>query len=262
MSAEEAARITLDDVSVCYRLAVSRAPSLKEYAIDLLHRRLKYNDLWALRDVSLSIAPGERVAIIGPNGAGKSTMLKVISGVLPPTQGRVTTNGWIAPILQLGTGFDFELTGVENIYLNALLLGRRRREIDDKLEAIVEFSGLGNFVYSPIRNYSTGMMARLGFAIATAWVPDVLILDEVLAVGDAEFVGRCEARLEEVQQAGATILLVSHALSSVTRICERGIWLDHGGVVQDGDAEEVVGSYLERTSGVAAKGDDGLTDTG
>lgn len=238
-------RVRLRDVSVCYRLATQRPPSLKEYAIHFLQGRLRYEKLWAVEGLSLTVRSGEWLGVIGPNGAGKSTLLKVISGVLVPTRGEVETSGWVAPILQLGTGFDFEMTGIENIYLNSLLLGRSRREVEEKAEAIVAFSGLEDFVYSPIRNYSSGMMARLGFAIATAWVPDILILDEVLAVGDASFVRKCEARLLELQGLGTTIVLVSHDLGAIERNCTRCLWLDKGRPVLEGVSGEVVAAYTE-----------------
>ena len=173
--------IELQDVSVCYRLAKQRLGSIKEYFIHLVKGALVYEQLWALENVDLVVEKGEVVGVIGPNGAGKSTLSKGVSGVLKPTRGRCRVKGMIAPILELGTGFDFELTGHENIYLNALLLGRTKREIETKVDEIVAFSGLGGFIHSPVRNYSTGMIARLGFSVATAWVPDILILDEVLA---------------------------------------------------------------------------------
>ncbi|MFW6206973.1 MAG: ABC transporter ATP-binding protein, partial [Gemmatimonadota bacterium] len=220
--------VELRDISLCYRLAKQKIPSLKEYAIHFVRGALAYEELWALRDVSLSIAEGETVGIVGRNGAGKSTMLKVISGVLKPTRGKVRRRGWVAPILELGTGFDFELTGQENIYLNALLLGRQRREIDERLDEIVEFSGLRDFIRSPIRNYSSGMLARLGFSIATAWKPDLLILDEVLGVGDARFLKRCEQKIGEFREAGTTILIVSHDPESVRKNCRRAVWLEQG----------------------------------
>jgi ABC-type polysaccharide/polyol phosphate transport system ATPase subunit len=250
-------RIRLRDVSVCYRLAKQRPPSLKEYAIHLLQGRLRYEQLWALNDLSLTIGSGEWVGVIGPNGAGKSTLLKVISGVLTPTRGEVHTSGWVAPILQLGTGFDFEMTGLENIYLNALLLGRTRREVESKVEAIVAFSGLEGFVHSPIRNYSSGMLARLGFSIATAWVPDVLILDEVLAVGDASFVHKCERRLQEVQAQGTTIILVTHDLRAVARNCTRCLWLHKGRVQREGSPAEVVEAYQAASEAVNRAASDG-----
>ena len=240
--------IELDGVALCYRLAKQRIPSLKEYAIHWMKGALVYEKLWALREVSLTVERGESVGIIGRNGAGKSTLLKVVSGVLKPTLGNRRVRGPVAPILELGTGFDYELTGLENVYLNALLLGRRRREIDEKLEEIVEFSGLEDFIRSPIRNYSTGMQARLGFAIATAWVPRLLILDEVLAVGDARFLARCERRMAEFREVGTTVLLVSHDLEAVRKNCQRAVWLETGRVEADGPATEVVGRYREYSS--------------
>ena len=186
---------------------------------------------------------GETLGIVGRNGAGKSTLLKVISRVLKPTRGQAVVRGRLAPILELGTGFDHELTGLENIYLNALLLGRSRREIDEAVEEIVDFSGLGDFIRSPIRNYSSGMLARLGFSIATAWLPDVLILDEVLAVGDAAFTEKCEARIARFHAAGTTVLFVSHNAAAVRKTCERCIWLDAGQLRADGDPEAVLAAY-------------------
>lgn len=241
--------IELGEVSLCYRLAKQKIPSLKEYAIHLVRGSLAYEELWALRDVSLSIAEGETVGIVGRNGAGKSTLLKVVSGVLKPTRGTLRQRGWVAPILELGTGFDYELTGYENIYLNALLLGRQRREIDERLEEIVEFSGLQDFVRSPIRNYSSGMLARLGFSIATAWKPDLLILDEVLGVGDARFLKRCERRIEEFHEAGTTILIVSHDPEAVRKNCQRVLWLEEGRLVADGSTEGVLASYRRFSEG-------------
>ena len=236
--------IRVEGVSLRYRLAKQRVPSLKEYAIHWLRGALHYEDLWALRDLSFTVRRGETVGIVGRNGAGKSTLLKVLSRVLEPTEGTVAVAGRVAPILELGAGFDYELTGLENVYLNGLLLGHSRREVDERLEEIVEFSGLGDFVRSPIRNYSSGMMGRLGFAVATAWVPDVLILDEVLSVGDASFVERCEERLRRFRDAGTTILLVSHATQAVATTCSRCLWLDAGRLRADGPTAEVLEAYL------------------
>jgi ABC-type polysaccharide/polyol phosphate transport system ATPase subunit len=241
-------RIRLEGVSLCYRLAKQRIPSLKEYAIHFMRGALSYEKLWALRDVSLSIRQGERVGIVGRNGAGKSTLLKVISRVLKPTTGKADIRGRLAPILELGTGFDYELTGLENVYLNGLLLGRTRREIEERAESIVEFSGLGDFIRTPIRNYSSGMRARLGFSIATAWVPEILILDEVLAVGDASFTDKCEERLRTFHDAGTTVLLVSHAAESVRENCDRCIWLDAGRLRADGATDEVLDLYAHAGS--------------
>ncbi|HEY0552697.1 MAG TPA: ABC transporter ATP-binding protein [Thermoanaerobaculia bacterium] len=236
--------IQLTGVSLCYRLAKQRLPSFKEYAINFLRGSLAYEQLWALRDIDITLRRGETLGIIGRNGAGKSTLLKVISRVLKPSRGSAVINGRIAPILELGSGFDYELTGLENVYLNALLLGHSRREIIGKMDGIVEFSGLGDFIRSPLRNYSSGMQARLGFSIATAWVPDILILDEVLSVGDATFTDRCEERLRSFHEAGATVLMVSHATGAIVKNCTRCIWLDDGQMKADGKSQEVVKLYL------------------
>lgn len=240
--------ICLEEVSLCYRLAKQKIPSIKEYAIHWMKGSLAYEDLWALRGVSLRVERGEMVGVVGRNGAGKSTLLKVISRVLKPARGKVDVRGMVAPILELGTGFDVELTGVENVYLNALLLGHTRKETDARLAEIIAFSGLGDFIRSPIRNYSSGMLARLGFSIATSWVPDLLILDEVLAVGDARFLRRCERRLEEFREQGTTVVLVSHDANAIRGNCRRAIWMDEGKIRADGAADEVVASYLEFSS--------------
>lgn len=237
-------RIRLDAISLCYRLAKQRIPSIKEYAIHWLRGSLSYEKLWALRDISLTLHQGETLGIVGRNGAGKSTLLKVISRVLKPTAGKAEIRGRLAPILELGTGFDYELTGLENVYLNALLLGRSRREIEARVSEIVEFSGLGDFVRSPIRNYSSGMQARLGFSIATAWTPDILILDEVLAVGDSSFTDKCQERIREFHAAGTTVLMVSHDPKAIAQNCTRCLWLDAGRLRADGATGEVLEKYL------------------
>jgi ABC-type polysaccharide/polyol phosphate transport system ATPase subunit len=237
--------IELDGVSLCYRLAKQRLGSIKEYFIHLVKGALVYEQLWALRDIDLTVSPGEIVGVIGPNGAGKSTLSKVISGILKPTRGECRVEGRIAPILELGTGFDFELTGLENIYLNALLLGRTKKEIAPKVDDIIAFSGLGDFVHATVRNYSTGMIARLGFSIATAWVPDILILDEVLAVGDARFLERCLKRVQEVRDAGSTILLVTHNAIEIEQRCTRCLWINRGRLHADGAPGEVLPAYQD-----------------
>jgi ABC-2 type transport system ATP-binding protein len=236
--------IRLEEVSLCYRLAKQRIPSIKEYFIHFMRGALSYEKLWALKDIELTIRRGETLGVIGRNGAGKSTLLKVISRVLKPTRGTAYVQGRIAPILELGSGFDYELSGLENVYLNSLLLGHTRREVEAKMDEIVDFSGLGDFIRSPLRNYSSGMQARLGFAIATAWVPDVLILDEVLAVGDATFTSKCEERIQRFHDAGSTVLLVSHNHQAILNNCTRCIWLDDGRVKADGESKEVVSLYL------------------
>ncbi len=235
--------IDLQNVSLCYRLAKQRNVSIKEYLIHFVKGALVYEELWALEDIDLRINSGEVLGIIGPNGAGKSTLAKVIAGVMKPSRGKRKVQGTISPILELGTGFDFELTGLENIYLNALMLGRRRREIERELANIVTFSGLGDFIDAPMRNYSSGMIARLGFSVATAWVPSVLILDEVLAVGDVRFVARCQERIDSFREKGTTILLISHAVQMLLDYSTRCLWLEHGHVRGDGDPKSVLDEY-------------------
>lgn len=236
--------VRMREVALCYRLAKQRHASIKEFAISWMKGALTYEKFWALQGVDFVLGAGEHVGIIGRNGAGKSSFLKVVSGVLKPTRGEVETHGYLAPILELGTGFDHELTGFENIYLNALLLGHTRREIDERLAAIIDFSELGEFIRSPIRNYSSGMLARLGFSIATAWTPDILILDEVLAVGDAHFTVKCRHRLTELRREGTAVLLASHDLKTVRESCVRCLWIDAGRIVAEGPTGEVVDLYV------------------
>lgn len=239
--------LALDRVSLCYRLAKQRLPSFKDYAIHWVKGTLTYESFWALSEVSFQVARGEVVGIVGRNGAGKSSLLKIVSGVLEPTTGQVRFDGRLAPILELGTGFDHELTGRENIFLNGMLLGRTRREIRERLDAIIDYSELGDFIESPIRAYSSGMLARLGFSIASAWTPDLLILDEVFAAGDAAFTRKCEKRLAGFRDAGVTILLVSHSASIVLETCSRALWLERGKLVADGEPAEIVAAYDKST---------------
>jgi len=239
--------IKIEGVAVRYRVPQERIPSFKEYAIRWLRGEIRYQDFWALHDINLSIWPGEVIGIIGPNGAGKSTLLKTVARVLKPTTGRVRVRGRVAPLLELGAGFDYELTGRENIYLNGAILGFSKRDIDSLFDSIVEFSGLEDFIDAPLRNYSTGMFARLGFSVATAERPDVLIVDEILGVGDAEFQTKSFERIQSFQASGTTILLVSHSLDSVDNMCTRVVWLDHGKMVLIGSPKAVISQYLGRT---------------
>ncbi len=229
---------------ICREISVSypaqKAPSLKEWA---LRRHTDKKAFDALVDVSLTIEPGEAFGVIGGNGAGKSTLLRVIAGIVPPTRGEVITRGVLAPIIELGTGFDGELSGRENIFFNGSLLGRSSAFMRHCEEEIIEFSGIRDFIDSPLRTYSTGMIARLAFAVATTVDAEIVLLDEVLAVGDAAFREKCEERIRRFHQTGATILLVSHDLKSVREVCERAAWIDHGRVITIGSADEVVDAY-------------------
>ena len=209
----------------------------------LIKGKLKYKDFWALRDVSFSVHPGEVLGIIGHNGAGKSTVLKVISGILKPTSGSVSVHGNIVPMLELGSGFDFDLTGRENIFLNGAILGYSRKFLNEKYDDIVAFSELGEFIEMPIRNYSSGMLMRLAFSIATVVNPEILIVDEILAVGDESFQRKSRQRMMELMSGGTTVLFVSHSLEQIREMCDRVLWLDHGQVKMIGEAQEVCDAY-------------------
>jgi ABC-type polysaccharide/polyol phosphate transport system ATPase subunit len=236
--------VQLDAVSVRYHVPHERIRHFKEYALRRLTRRTTtYTEFWALRQVDLVVRPGEAVGLIGHNGAGKSTLLKLIVGVLRPLEGRVRVRGRIAPLLELGTGFDPELTGRENVFLNGTILGFTRQDIAGRLDRIVEFAGLRDFIDAPLRTYSSGMTARLGFAVATDVDPDVLIIDEILGVGDEEFQRKSAARLRRVQEKGGATLVVSHNLTALRSMCQRVVWLDHGTVKAAGPTDEVLAKY-------------------
>jgi ABC-2 type transport system ATP-binding protein len=243
MSSQIDDAIRLEEICVRYRLPGERFHTFKEYAIRLLQGRVKYKEFNALKDVSLRIRKGEIFGIIGNNGAGKSTLLKVISRVLIPTLGRVWIKGRVTPLLELGAGFHPELTGRENVFLNGTILGHPHREIEEHMDEIIEFSELGTFIDAPIRTYSSGMHARLGFAASTTWQPDILILDEVLSVGDESFRRKCEMRMKGFRNGKTTSILVSHSMDAVLSLCERVAWLDHGTVRAVGPASEVVAGY-------------------
>jgi len=239
LSIHPATSIQLDGVSVCYRAPNERVSTFKEYAIRWLQGRIKHNLFWALREVNLEVHKGEAFGLIGPNGAGKSTMLKVIARVLRPSRGRVQVRGRVAPLLELGAGFHPELSGRENIILNGAMFGFKRAEMEGKVGRIIEFSELENFIDAPMRTYSSGMWARLGFAVATDVDPDILILDEILSVGDEAFQRKCLARIETFRERGVTILLVSHNTALVEEMCQNAVWLDHGQVKAVGEAKQV-----------------------
>jgi ABC-type polysaccharide/polyol phosphate transport system ATPase subunit len=240
--------VRLENVSVRYRVPRERIATFKEFAIRRLQRRVAYEEFWALRDIRLDVHRGEVLGIVGRNGAGKSTMLKVVARVLRPTVGRVWVRGQIAPLLEFGAGFHGELTGRENVFLNGALLGFSRKEMEEKYARIVDFAELSEFIDAPLRTYSSGMVARLGFAIATDVQPDILIVDEVLAVGDEAFRRKSGARMRHFRERGATILLVSHNMETVREMCERALWLDHGVVRALGPVEEVVAQYQRASS--------------
>lgn len=235
--------IFLKGVSVYYRIPSEAIKTFKEYMIKLVKGKIKYGTFSAINNIDLEIKKGEIFGVLGRNGAGKSTLLKVISRVLIPNAGRVWIKGQISPLLQLGAGFHPELTGRENIYLNATLLGHSHDEIENKLDEIIEFSEISNFINAPLRTYSSGMQSRLGFAVATAWQPDILILDEVLSVGDFRFQEKCVERMTKFRDNGATVLMVSHSIDQIRSTCERALWLDHGEIQTLGSADEVCDSY-------------------
>lgn len=235
--------IEVRDVSMRFRMANDNIRSIKEYVVQMLKGKIQYNEFEALKNVSFDVKRGEVVGLIGHNGAGKSTILKVISGILKPSEGGVTVRGNIAPMLELGSGFDYDLSGKENIFLNGAILGYSEEFLNSKYEEIVEFSEIGQFIDVPLRNYSSGMIARLAFSIATVVVPEVLIVDEVLSVGDANFQEKSHARMMELMHGGTTVLFVSHSLPQIRSMCSRVVWLDHGQVRMFGDTQEVCDAY-------------------
>ena len=239
--------IRLSDVGMRFNLSTEKVDSLKEYFIKMMKRELRFNEFWALRHISFSVEKGDRVGILGLNGAGKSTLMKVIAGVFRPTEGEVVKQGVLAPMIELGAGFDMQYTGEENIFLYGAVLGHSRKYMEEKYDEIVAFSELGKFIHVPLKNYSSGMKSRLGFSIATAVSPDVLILDEVLSVGDAKFKKKSEAKLVSMMDTGVTVLFVSHNLAQVRRICNKAMILDHGEIKHFGTIDEVADIYEEMT---------------
>jgi len=235
--------IILNNVTVRYRAPEEVIGTFKEYAIQVLRRNVRYREFLALNNIDLQVNQGEILGMIGRNGAGKSTLLKVISRVLIPTEGRIRIRGMVSPLLELGAGFHPELTGRENIFLNGTLLGHSRREIESRLSEIIEFAELGAFIEAPLRTYSSGMVARLGFAVSTTWKPEILILDEVLSVGDEAFRYKCQLRMEKYRDEGATTLLVTHDSATVKSLCSRAVWLDHGQIQAIGSSDEIIDRY-------------------
>ena len=247
--AKKSLAMKIENVSMKFNLSSEKVDNIKEYVIKMIKKELMFQEFWALRDISFEVQKGDRVGIMGLNGAGKSTLLKVISGVLKATQGTVTTNGKIAPLLELGAGFDKEYTGRENIYLYGAVLGYSKEFIDSKFDEIVKFSGLKKFLDVPLKNYSSGMKSRLGFSIATIVEPEILILDEVLSVGDAKFRKKSEKKILSMMDKGVTVLFVSHSLEQVKRICTKAMILENGSIRSIGDIDTVSAEYEEMISG-------------
>ncbi len=235
--------IEINNVNMRYKLTTEKVDSLKHFFIKKIRKEIHYEEFYALKDVSFSVEKGQVFGIIGLNGAGKSTLLKIIAGIMKPTNGSVVRRGSIAPLIELGAGFDGELTGVENIFLNGLLLGYSKKFIKENLDEIIDFSELGKFIHTPLKNYSSGMKARLGFSIATVVKPDILIVDEVLAVGDVKFKEKSEKKIRSMMKDGTTVLFVSHSLSQVEEICDHVLWLERGSVKEIGSSKEVIDHF-------------------
>ena len=242
---ENDAIVAVDQVSMKFNLSSEKFDSFKEYVIKSIKRQVSYDEFWALQDVSFHVEKGQSLGLVGLNGSGKSTMLKIIAGVLKPTRGRVTVRGNMAPLIELGAGFDMDLTARENVFLNGALLGYNRTEMEAQYEDIVKFSELEEFMNVPVKNFSSGMVSRLAFAIATIGVPDILICDEVLSVGDFRFQEKCEERIGNMQEKGTTILYVSHSLAQVEKISDKIVWLEKGHLKMFGDAGDICRIYAE-----------------
>ena len=240
---EQEYSIIAQNISMHFNMASERLESLKEYFIKLIKRQLFFKDFIAVNDVSFKIKKGEVFGIVGTNGSGKSTTLKMISGILKPTSGKITINGNIAPLIELGAGFDGELTARENIYLNGAVLGYSKKYIDEHFNQIVDFAELRDFLDMPIKNYSSGMVARIAFAIATVITPDILIVDEILSVGDFLFQEKCERRINELMAGGTTIVIVSHSIEQIERLCDRVMWIEKGNLKMLGETSEVCEAY-------------------
>ena len=238
--------INVEHVTMCFNLEEERTDTLKEYFLKLVSGKLHFNEFHALKDVSFEIERGDSVALVGLNGSGKSTMLKIIAGVMEPTLGEVTVNGSIAPLIELGAGFDVDLTGRENIFLNGAVLGHDRKFMTEHFDEIVDFAELRDFIDVPIKNYSSGMIARLGFSIATVVQADILVVDEILAVGDHNFQRKCIEKMNRMIADGSTLLFVSHNIDQVRELCKKAVWLDHGNLVRYGEAEEICREYEAR----------------
>ena len=241
--------LSVEHVGMRFNLSKEKVDSLKDYVLKSITRQMKFDEFWALKDINFTLKKGDRIGILGTNGAGKSTLLKVIAGVFKPTEGKVLRNGRIVPLLELGAGFDKEYTGRENIYLYGAVLGYSKEFIDSKFEEIVKFSGLRKFLDVPLKNYSSGMKSRLGFSIATIVEPEILILDEVLSVGDAKFRKKSEKKILSMMDKGVTVLFVSHSLAQVQRICNKAMILENGTIRNIGDVDEIAAEYENMMNG-------------
>ncbi len=237
--------ISVQNATVRFNMASERIDNLKEYMVKAIKRELRFKEFLALQNVSLEIRRGEAWGLLGRNGAGKSTLLKLICGILTPYQGTVSHNGSIAPLIELGAGFDSNLTAEENVYLNGALLGYKKKFMREHYDEIVDFAELHKFMNIPVKNYSSGMRARLGFAIATVVCPDILVVDEVLAVGDASFQKKCQNRMSEMLSSGVTLVFVSHSIGAVQSLCDHALWLEKGVERMSGDVDEVCNAYKD-----------------
>ncbi|MGN1133179.1 MAG: ABC transporter ATP-binding protein [Oscillospiraceae bacterium] len=237
--------IDLQNVKVRFNKTNLKVDNLKEYVVRVIKKELLFQEFIALQDINLQVKKGESWGFVGTNGAGKSTLLKVISKILKPAEGTVSVNGSVAALIELGAGIDPDLTARENIYLNGTLLGYKKEFLDEKFDEIVEFSELQDFLDSPVKNFSSGMKARLGFSVATSVSPDILIADEILSVGDIKFRQKCDKKMQSMLSNGTTLLYVSHNIASIKELCDKALWLDHGKTVMIGDADEVCDAYLE-----------------
>lgn len=235
--------IEVENVGIKFLVANDKVNSLKEFTTSILKKKIRFREFWPIKDVSFQIEKGDVLGIVGRNGAGKSTLLKIISGIVRPTKGNVKINGTIVPMLELGSGFDFDLSGKENIYLNGAILGYTKEFLDSKYDEIVAYAELEEFINQPIRNYSSGMLMRLAFSIATVVEPDILIVDEILAVGDAKFQEKSKARMMELMSGGTTVLFVSHSLGEIEKMCNKVLWLEDGYVKMFATSQEVCNAY-------------------
>lgn len=242
---EEKYIIDLENVTVRFNMATEKVDNLKEYFVRLLKRQLMFQEFLALKDVTFQVRPGEAWGLVGTNGAGKSTMLKLISGILRPYKGTITVTGSIAPLIELGAGFDMDLTARENIYLNGTLLGHTKKFMEEHFDEIVDFAELWDFLDVPLKNYSSGMQARIGFSIATIVRPDILIVDEILSVGDFKFREKCNQRMSQMLESGTTLLFVSHSIEDIRSMCTHAAWIDHGVMRMTGDVNTVTEAYLK-----------------